>query len=147
MQKSFSLVVACTALVGALVLGGGSNMPVARACCGGGPKPPTPSELEFIAAVHREGLRGVNATQEISADGYPVQIGNWPGLGVGDSNILYAGYAICTGLMPGGPSSFSYWKDIYWKLGEPIDPADQYHPKIAHVTQAAQANLCPGNGR
>lgn len=121
------------------------NPATAQACCTGGPQPPTPAELEFIAQVHDAGLPGSPATREISPYGYEVEIGNWPGLSVRDSNILYAGYAICTGLQ--GPSStktFEYWKSIYSKLGEPIDPVDGYHPKISQATNSARNNLCPG---
>lgn len=117
----------------------------AQACCSGGPQPPKPAELEFITQVHAAGLPGSPATRETSPQGYEVEIRNWPGLSVRDSNILYAGYAICTGLQgPPSMNTFEYWTGIYSKLGEPLDPVDGYHPKIGEATNSARVHLCPG---
>lgn len=120
------------------------NPATAQACCNGGPQPPTPAELEFIAEVRGAGLPGSPATRETTPYGYEVEIGNWPGLSARDSNILYAGYAICTGLHgPSSTNTFEYWKSIYSKLGEPVDAVDGYHPGIGQATNSARANLCP----
>jgi hypothetical protein len=119
----------------------GATSPAAHACCEG-IQPPTPAEQKFIADVHSEGLPGVDATEEIRPEGYRVQIENWPGINARDSNILYAGYAICNSLAGApGTSTFDYWRRIYWMLGEPIDPTDAYHPRIDHVVQFARADL------
>lgn len=108
------------------------------------PNPPTPNQQQFISDAHRLGLSGVDATEEISPQGYRLQIGNWPGLSVRDSNILYAGYAICSSLVgERGTNTLDYWRRIYWMLGEPIEPISGYHPKINDMTQSARVNLCP----
>jgi hypothetical protein len=118
-----------------------SASPAAHACCEG-QQPPNAAQLQFIADVHKVGLTGASATQEMSRDG-PVQIGNWPGLNVGDSNILYAGVAICNSFNgPPDTHTFDYLKHIYFLLGEPIDPVDGPHPRISQVYGYAKADLC-----
>jgi len=117
-----------------------TTAPTAHACCEG-QQPPTPAQLKFIADVHSEGLPGVDATTYIAPDGGQVQTGNWPGLNVRDSNILYAGVAICSALTVPALNTFDYWKRIYWMLGEPIDPVDGYHPRINQATQYARTDL------
>ena len=113
----------------------------AHACCEG-VQPPNPAQLQFIADVHKVGLTGTNATQMMSQFG-PVPIGNWPGLNVGDSNILLAGVGICNSFVgPPDMRSFDAVRRIYFLLGEPIDPADGYHPRINQVYQSASEDLC-----
>jgi len=132
---------ACTALLAALPLAAllhSTTVPSAHACCEG-QQPPTPAQLKFIADVHSEGLPGVDATSVTSPDG-PAQIGNWPGLNVRDSNILYAGVAICNALEVPSLNTSDYWKRIYWMLGEPIDPING-HPRIDQATQYARTDL------
>ena len=115
--------------------------PNAHACCG--QQPPTPAQQKFISDVHSEGLLGVDATSYAAPDGQ-VQIGNWPGLNVRDSNILYAGVAICNGLEVPSLNTFNYQKRIYWMLGEPIDPVGGYHPRIDRATRDyARTDLTP----
>ncbi len=113
----------------------------AHACCDG-VQPPNPAQLRFIADVHKAGLTGANATLMMSQFG-PVPIGNWPGLNVGDSNILLAGVAICNSFDgPPDMRTLDAVRRIYFLLGEPIDPADGYHPRVDRVYQAATADLC-----
>jgi hypothetical protein len=121
-----------------------TTAPSAHACCDG-QRPPTPAQLQFIADAHRVGMPGVDATEYTSSEGYPVEIGNWPGLNVRDSNILYAGIAICTTfeVSPSNLNSDQLWSrkgGIYFLLGSPV-ASNGYRPGINEVVQYARADL------
>jgi hypothetical protein len=113
--------------------------PAAHACCGGA-QPPTPAQRKFIADAHSEGLPGVDATSEVMPDGGKADVGDWPGLNVRDSNVLYAGVAICTALEVPSLDNAESWKRIYWLLGEPYDVPGT-HTKIIQATQYARTDL------
>ena len=117
-----------------------TTAPTAHACRGG-QQPPTPAQLKFIADVHSEGLPGSDATSTTAPDGGQVEMGNWPGLSVRDSNILYAGIAICTALEVPSMNNPGYWKEISWMLGAPTYLTGGPHPRIDQATQYARTDL------
>jgi hypothetical protein len=84
----------------------------------------------------------VDATTGIWPDGARVPIGNHPGVGAGDSNILIAGSLICSALAGAPPLSDAQWVLVNWLLGAP--PIGGKAPTVVqarHMTQYAHDDL------
>ena len=105
----------------------------AQGCCGG-PSAPKPGELAFVSHVHGLGFPGISLGWYHGAYGQRVELTPWPGLNQQDSNILYAGYGICSALA-GAPAD---WDNVNMLLGGTYRPT---RPQIDAMLGYAHTDL------